>query len=121
MRKNWPFRAGLVLFFGQALAFPTGSPYVLGLVSTACIACLLAGLFFYGHTGVGLGPLTGYTILAAFLIVIAGRALFLVVESLTYDTSADVHVGHLFLTAWGGCLAALVYGIVRHVRSPKKA
>ena len=116
MQKNWSFRVGVALFFAQGLALMSGVPVVLGLVSVMCIACLLAGLFRYAISEVGIVELVIYTVVTAFLILIAGRALFLFVESLTYDTSADVYVGYVLFTAWPAALVALIYGIIRRVR-----
>ena len=105
-----------MLFFAQGLVFPLGSPVVLGFVSVACIGLLLVGLFRYARSDNGFGPLLLYTFLTNVLILIAGRALFLVVESLTYDTSADVHAGNVMLAGWAGAVAALIYGILRGVK-----
>ena len=116
MQKNWSFRVGLALFVAQGFALMSGVPVVLGFVSIACIACLLAGLFRYAISDLGIVQLVIYTVVTAFFILIAGRALFLVVESLTYDTSADVYVGYVIFTAWPLALIALIYGIIRRVR-----
>lgn len=116
MRPNWIFRFGLALFAAVGLVFFTGSPVALGIVSIACIGCLLAGLFRYAISDLGVVQLVFYTLLTAFLTVVAGRALFTAVESLTRDTSADAYVGYLILTAWFGALGALTYGIIRRVR-----
>ena len=117
MRENWTFRVGVVLFVGIGLMFTSGgSPIALGLVSIACIGCLLVGLFRYAMSDLGIVQLVLYTLATAFLILLAGRALFAVVESLTRDTSADVYVDHLVLTAWTAALAALIYGIIRRIR-----
>ena len=112
-RKNWVFRAGVFLLFSMGLVFPTGSPIALGLVSVACISCLVAGLFKYAGSDLGVIRLLGYAFTTVFLVCFPVRALFLVVESLTYDTSADVHAGNVALTALSSILVALIYGIVR--------
>jgi hypothetical protein len=116
MRPNWTFRVGVVLFVAVGLVFTTGSPVALCIVGVACIGCLLAGLFRYAVSDLGVVQLVLYTLLTAFLTVIAGRALFAAMESLTRDTSADPCVGYLILAAWIGALAALTYGITRRVR-----
>ena len=120
MRKNWTFRAGLALFVGIGLVFPSGSPIALGIVSVACIGCLLVGLFKHAMSELGIVELLLFTLATCFLIVVAGRALFVVVESLTRDTSADVYVGNLILTAWAAAVAALIYGIIRRIRKRKR-
>ena len=117
MPRNWTFRAGVALFLAIGLVFKNGgSPIALGIVSIACIGCLLVGLFRYAMSDLGIVQLVVYTLATAFLILLGGRALFAVVESLTHDTSADVYVDHLILTAWTAALAALIYGIIRRIR-----
>ena len=116
MRKNWAFRVGLALFLAQALVFPLGSPLVLGSVSVLCIGCLLAGLFFSAVSDCGIVELVVRAVVTAFLVLVAGRALFLVVESLTHDVSGDVYVGYAVGAALVLILAALIYGIVYQTR-----
>ena len=117
MRPNWTFRVGVALFVAVGLVFTTGSPVALCIVGVACIGCLLAGLFRYAVSDLGVVQLVLYTLLTALLTVIAGRALFAAVESLTRDTSADVYVGYLILAAWIATLGVLSYGIIRRVRN----
>lgn len=121
MRKNWPFRVGLVLFLAQGLAVMTGQPILLGLVSLCCIGCLLVGLFSYANANLSIALLVAYAVLTAFLTSVAGRALFLAAESLTYDTSADSHVAYLVIAAWSGAAGALIYGIIRRLKARKSA
>jgi hypothetical protein len=121
MRKNWPFRVGLMLFLAQGLVVMSGQPIALGLVSLSCLGCLLVGLFQYTNSDIGISSLVGYALLTAFLTVLAGRALFLAAESLTYDTSADSHVAYVVIAAWAAAAGALVYGIVRRLRNRKNA
>src|SRR5438067_2488039 len=102
MRPNWTFRVGVALFVAVGLVFTTGSPVALCVVGVACICCLLGGLFRYAVSDLGVVELVLYTLLTAFLTVVAGRALFAAVESLTRDPSADPSVGYLILAAWGG-------------------
>ena len=116
MEKNWSFRVGLVLFVAQALALMSGVPVVLGFVSIACMACLVAGLFRYARSEIGSIQLVMYALVSAFFILISGRALFLGVESLTYDTSADVYVVCVLAAALPLTFVALIYGIIRRVR-----
>jgi hypothetical protein len=116
MRSNWSFRVGVALFVVGGFVFMSGSPVALGMVGVACIGFLLAGLFRYAISELGVVHLVLYTLLTALLILIAGRALFVVVESLTRDTSADIYAGYVILSAWLAALAALVYGIIRRVR-----
>lgn len=121
MRKNWPFRVGLALFLAQGLVVMTGQPILLGLTSLSCLGCLLVGLFSYANSDLRVALLVAYTVLTAFLTAIAGRALFLAVESLTYDTSADSHVAYLVLATWSGAAGALIYGIIRRLKNRKSA
>jgi hypothetical protein len=116
MRPNWTFRVGVALFVAVGLAFTTGSPIALCLVGVACIGCLVAGLFRYAVSEVGTVQLVLFSLLTAFLTVIAGRALFSAVESLTRDTSVDAYVGYLIVAAWIAALGALSYGIIRRVK-----
>ena len=121
MRKNWPFRVGLVLFLAQGLVVMTGQPVLLGLVSLSCLGCLLVGLFRYANSDVSIALLVAYTVLAALLTAVAGRALFLAAESLRYNPSADPHVAFLVIAAWVGAAGALIYGIIRRLKNRKSA
>ena len=121
MRKNWPFRVGLVLFLAQGLVFMTGQPVLLGLVSLCCLGCLLVGMFSYANSDLSIALLVVYTVLTALLTAVVGRALFLAAESLTYDTSADSHVAYVVMAAWLGTAAALIYGIIRRLKKRKSA
>lgn len=121
MRRNWSFGAGVALFVAQGLAVPTGSPFIIGSAGIACIACLLAGFFRYAMSEIGITRLLLYAAATAILILMAGRLLFLAVEGLTYDTSADVYVGYVVLGAWAGTIAVLIYGIIHRIRSPRGA
>jgi hypothetical protein len=112
---------GLVLFLAQGLIVMTGQPILLGLVSLCCLGSLLAGLFGYANYDLSIALLATYTVLTAFLTAVAGRALFLAAESLTYETSADPHVAYVVLAAWSGAAAALIYGIIRRLRNRKSA
>lgn len=105
-----------MLFLGQGVVFPMGSPFLLGLVSISSVACLITGLFRYALSDIGGFRLLLYTLATALLVLMAGRVWFLVVESFTYDTSADVHAGSAILAAWGATAAALIYGIICRVR-----
>jgi hypothetical protein len=115
MRPNWTFRVGIALFVAVGLAFMAGSPVALCIVGVACICCLVAGLFRYSVSNLGVVQLVLYTLLTAFLTVVAGRALFAAVESLTRDTSADVYVAYMIIAAWIAALGALSYGIILRV------
>lgn len=121
MRKNWPFRVGLVLFVAQGLVVMTGQPIFLGLVSLCCLGCLLAGLFSYANSDLGIALLVAYAVLTAFLTAVAGRALFLAAESLTYETSANSHVAYVVIAAWLGIAGVLIYGITRRLRHRNSA
>ena len=116
MKSNWIYRIGVTLFFGLGLAFMSGSLAALGVVAVSCIGCLLAGYFRYAVSNLSIIQLFIYAILTVFLIGIAGRALFVVVESLMRDTSADVYVGRIIFVSWLSVLAALGYGMVNRVR-----
>jgi len=121
MRKNWPFRVGLVLFLTQGLVVMTGQPILLGLVSLGCLGCLLMGMFSYANSDLSIALLVAYSVLTALLTAVAGRALFLAAESLTYDTTADSHVACVVIAAWSGAAGALIYGIVRRLKKRKSA
>lgn len=111
----------MALFVAQGLAVPTGSPFIVGSAGVACIACLVVGVFRYAMADIGITRLLCYTLATAILILMAGRLLFLAVEGLTYDTSANVYVGYVLLSAWAGTIAALIYGIIHRIRSPRGA
>jgi len=121
MRKNWPFRVGLALFLAQGPVVMTGQPVLLGLVSLSCLGCLLVGLFSYAHSDLGAGMLVAYSALTAFLTAITGRALFLLSESQSYDSSPDSHVGYIVIGAWAGGAGVLIYGIIRRLNNRKSA
>jgi len=99
----------------------TGQPILLGLVSLCCLGCLLVGLFSYANSDLSIALLVIYTVLTAFLTAVAGRALFLAAESLTYDTSAGSHVAYVVIAAWSVAGGALIYGIIRRFRNRKRA
>jgi len=116
MRKNWAFRNGLMLFLAQAIVFPIGSPIALGVVSILCLGFLLGGLFFFAVSECGVIELVIRAVITVFLIFVTGRALFLVVESLTHDLSGDIYVGYIVGVALALSLAALIYGIFYQIR-----
>jgi len=116
VRKNWAFRIGLALFLAQALVFPFGSPIALGSVSILCLGFLLGGLFLFAISDCGIIELVICAVVTAFLTLVSGRALFLVMESLTHDSSGDAYVGYIVGAALALTLAALIYGIVHQIR-----
>jgi hypothetical protein len=121
MRSNWSFRIGVALFVVGGFVFMSGSPVALGMIGVACIAFLLAGLFRYAISELGVVQLVLYTLLTAFMILLAGRGLFVVVESLTRDASADIYAAYVILSAWLAALTAFIHGIIRRVRKRRTA
>lgn len=120
MRKNWAFKIGITLFFTQALVVPLYTPLLLGVVSLLCIGFLVGAQFMFAVSDCGVVELFVRAGVITFLILIAGRALFMVFESLNNDTSGDAYVGNVLGLAFVLILLALARGVIFQIRRRRK-